>query len=109
MPKLPSGRNDLEHYLYEDRAMEYLTDGRLLESDFHDAEGIRATGSHMHWYRKILRGYDSEKGTVLLSQKGSRRLLKELDTPDKEFTLEELAREFEQNWWNLREANYELF
>ena len=63
----------------------------------------------MHWYRRVLKTYDSETQTVLLSQKGSRRLTQELETPDREYTFEELERDNGINGMTIRPANHELY
>jgi len=107
MLKLSQGRNDLENYLYnEERLVEVLTEGRYLESDFHDTGG----SEHMHWYRKILETYNPETRTVLLSNVGSRRIMGELETPDKKFSLAELrGMDFIKMSWKVRETDYPLY
>jgi hypothetical protein len=105
--QLRISRNDL--YRIIDRySLEQLVDiliaGRYLQSDFHDSvEKIKY--GHMHLYRKILRDFNPQTKTVLLSKVGSRRLLQNLDEPDKQFTLEEL---YCENWM-LRPKTHFLF
>jgi len=57
---------------------EILTKGRFLSDKRHD---ISNPAIHTHWHRKILGTYDPEKGTVLLSRKGSRNSLPNLEIP----------------------------
>lgn len=63
----------------------------------------------MHWYRKILKTYDPETKKVLLSKKGSRRLIENLQTPDKDYTLDDLERDNSINGCNVRPADHKLF
>lgn len=106
--KLEQGRNDLDRAIEVGKPLEeLLVAGRFLESDFHDAEGCQ--GDHMHWYKKVLKSYDPETDSVLLSEQGSRRLIDNLDKPDKEYSRQELYREATRMNWKVREADYHLF
>lgn len=106
--KLPNGRNNLDRFIEINTPLEsLLIKGRLLESDFHDAEGCR--GDHMHWYKKVLTDYDPETDSVLLSKKGSRRLLKKLDEPDRKYSSEELYRESLEMNWKIREKDSKIY
>ena len=106
--KLQQGRNDLDRYIEVEIPLEELVvAGRFLESDWHDAEGCQ--GDHMHWYKKVLETYDPETDSVLLSQQGSRRLLDNLDKPDKKYSRQELYEEALKMNWKVREADYHLF
>jgi len=106
--KLPQGRNDLEEFIEWGTPLEeVLVEGRFLESDFHDSEGCKT--EHMHWYKKILRTYDPKTDSVLLSEKGSRRLIENLDKPDREYSKQEIYEEALRMWWKVRETNYHLF
>jgi hypothetical protein len=104
---LGPGRNELYTFLdRNDNLEEVLIKGRFLQSDFHDT-GCKS-GEHMHWYRKILETYNPKTGVVLLSKPGSRRLIKELDTPDKLYTILDLYKEG-LAYWKLRETDEKLF
>jgi len=109
--RLRQGRNDLHRYIefgtHRYPLDELLIEGRFLQSDFHDTEGCR--DKHMHWYRKVLRTYDPERDVVLLSKQGSRRLVDNLDEPDKEFSTEELYEESLTMRWKVRPKDHELF
>jgi|SRR3989344_6570447 len=106
--KLEQGRNDLDEYMEVNTPLEeLLIEGRFLESDFHDSEGCKK--EHMHWYKKILKTYNPEKDAVLLSKKGSRRLIENLNEPDREYSKQELYEEALRMWWKVREADYSLF
>ncbi len=87
---------------------EVLTEGRILASSRHDYGGEPDEDGwrpHYHWHRKILRTFDPEKGTVLLSHEGSLRLIDRLDEPDREYTPEEL---YVQDW-TIRASDYVPF
>ena len=90
----------------------YLTEERLLSSPKHDTGGEPNENGllpHMHWYRKVLRTYDPKTQTIILSKKGSRRLIQNLDESDKEYShkeLEELAR---TEWLMIRSYEHEIF
>ncbi|MBU4069980.1 MAG: hypothetical protein KJ646_03275 [Nanoarchaeota archaeon] len=100
-------RNDLNRHIEIGTPLEeLLIKGRLLESDVHDAKGCQ--NNHMHWYRKVLQTYDPENDSVLLSEKGSRRLIDHLDTPYKKFSTEELYKESIIMNWKVRPQDYEL-
>ncbi len=96
------------HTSRPDELKDILVEGRWLKSCFHDSKGGPEWG-HMHRYRKILRTYDSETKKVLLSKIGSRRLVDELNTPDHEFTLDELYQEAYRYYWDLYGENHKLF
>jgi len=66
-------------------------------------------GEHMHWYRQILVNYNTASKRVLLSQKGSRRLRQELETPDREYSLQELLEIPELSSSSIRGRNHTLF
>jgi hypothetical protein len=108
--KLYSGRNDLyallEHHK-EEEFSEILIKGRFLQSDGHDY-GEDGLGREMHWHRKILETYNPKTRKVLLSKLGSRRLIKELDIPDKEFTISDLYKEGLDGWM-LRETDWKIW
>ncbi len=95
----------LEHGIPLERL---LLEGRWLHSSTHDYEAHKA-GEHMHFYRRVLKTFDPETQTVLLSKKGSRRLVRELETPDREYTLDELEENNAINGCNVRASNHELF
>ena len=97
---------DLERALviYQDNP-EVLT-GRLLSSITHDAEGCKT--AHMHWYRRIL-GYNLETQRFVVSKKGSRRLMENLDTQDREYTQEELIRLAQAEWLSVRSYDHQIF
>jgi hypothetical protein len=84
-----------------------LIKGRWLQIFGHDT-GCE-DGEHMHWYRQILGNYDSTSKEVLLSQKGSRRLRQELETPDREYSLQELLETSELSGSNIRGRDHTLF
>lgn len=63
----------------------------------------------MHRHRKVLRTYDPQTNTVLLSKMGSRRLLAESDTPDHEFTREEIYIESLSKCWMIHERGSKIF
>ncbi|MFA4953281.1 MAG: hypothetical protein WC584_03590 [Candidatus Pacearchaeota archaeon] len=111
--QLKQGRNDLDKYIeFGTPLEELLVEGRFLESDWHDTGAPKAENGcriHMHWYRKILKTYDSEKDAVLLSEKGSRRLIGNLDKPDKEYTKQELYGESVIMNWKVREKDCKLY
>ncbi len=86
-----------------------LIKGRWLESSAHDHEAQRLLGKHMHWYRRVLETYDPKMQKVLLSKKGSRRLKEELETPDREYSLEELGENNPLNGMSVRPANRRLY
>ena len=105
---LDSGRNDLDKKIEHKVPLEeLLIEGRFLESDFHDGKGC--VNDHMHWYRKVLKTYDPKKETVLLSKKGSRRLIDNLNEPEREFTKDELYKESLEMNWKIREKDYDLY
>ena len=83
-----------------------LTKGRLLRGMFHDTTG---DSSHAHNYRKVLRDYDPETQSILLSKIGSRKRPHLLKEPEKEFSLDELFRDAESEHWRIEEAGEELF
>jgi len=106
--RLQQGRNDLDNHLeFETNLEELLIAGRFLESDAHDAEGCR--NDHMHWYKKILATYDPKRDAILLSLQGSRRLLENLDKPDREYSRRELYEEALKMNWKVRETDYHLY
>ena len=115
--ELASGRNDLDIFLRSEEHLDYLeeilVEGRFLESDFHDHEAPinkeNGCREHMHWYRKILKTYDPNKKCVLLSKVGSRRLIKSLDEPDKEFDYKALVEDDNKYVWMVREKDHKLF
>jgi len=82
---------------------ELLTKGRFLDTDTHARES--GDGNAGHLYYKILETYDKRTNTVLLSKKGSRISMDNLDIPGKRFTLGELRDKF----WFVRPADYKLF
>ncbi len=106
--QLGQGRYDLETYIESNVPLEeLLVEGRFLQSDFHDAECPK--NDHMHWYRKVLKTYDPEKDTVLLSKKGSRRLIDNLDDPEREFSRQELYEESIRMNWKVRPEDHKLY
>lgn len=86
---------------------ELLTKGRILVYTYHDREAPE--GEHMHMHRKVLRSYNPQTRTVVLSKEGSRRILGNLDVPEKEFSFEELAEMSNINGCSVRPANWEIF
>jgi len=84
-------------------AEKVLIKGRFLQLGWHDTEAEE----HMHMYREVLEDYDPETKTVLLSKEGSRRLRKELETRDKEYSLSELFALFGSS--NVRSRGWDLF
>tara|TARA_Y100000310_G_C20132023_1_gene556286 strand:+ start:111 stop:455 length:345 start_codon:yes stop_codon:yes gene_type:complete len=111
--ELDQGRNALEEHIERGTPLDkLLVTGRVLESTFHDSDGpLNDEGrrDHMHLYRKVLRTYDPDRDVVLLSQEGSRRLIDELDEPDREFSKNELYAEARRMWWKVREVDSKLF
>ncbi|MBI5347308.1 MAG: hypothetical protein HZB66_01720 [Candidatus Aenigmarchaeota archaeon] len=106
--ELKQGRNDLDRHIEVGTPLEeLLVAGRFLESDWHDCEGCK--NDHMHWYKKVLKTYDSKKDAVLLSQQGSRRLIGNIDKPDREYSRQELYEEALKMDWKVREIDYPLF
>jgi hypothetical protein len=105
--ELGQGRNDLDRHIEVGTDLsKLLVKGRLLQSDWYDCEG---KPKHMHWCRKVLETYDSETDSVLLSEKGSRRLIDNLDKPDRVYSLEELYDDSLKMVWNVKEVDYELY
>lgn len=106
--ELSPGRNELTKMIEFRRPLQdILIKGRFLESDFHDDEGCNE--DHMHWYKKILGDYNLKTETILLSKKGSRRLLDNLNKPDRQYTRQELYNEASEMHWKVREADHNLF
>ncbi len=97
--QLQEGPNDLYKFIDRGDPLErILTEGRLLKSNRHDLGGLcdeNGLRNHIHWYRKILEDYDPESRTVLLSMEGSKRVMGNLDIPDRLFSIEEL---YHKDW-----------
>lgn len=105
---LSQGRNELEGFVRIGIPLQkVLVKGRFLESDSHDYEGCK-NGNHMHWHYKILETYNPKTGKVLLSKKGSRRLIENLEIPDKKYSIEDL---YDDNliYLMVREKDHKLF
>ncbi len=108
--KLQQGPNDLSQLIDDLVPLEeILIKGRYLQSSIrHDRGGEPDSEGyipHMHWYRKILNDFNLEVGTVLLSKEGSRRLLPNLEVPDREYSISELY----CLDWQVRESDHDLF
>ena len=86
---------------------DYLTEGRLFSSPKHDTEAFDTVG-HCHWYRRVL-GYNLETQRFVVSKKGSRRLMENLDTQDREYTQEELIRLAQAEWLSVRSYDHQIF